>query len=134
MLIFKGNNPILKGMIIPLSLLMIINFGYGGFLAFSRPKHIQTTTEAYNQQAPQVVQSELKKALTDNKNYTTLKPIWAILIVVSVGLFFFFTKEYYKGLSLGLMILFIGFLMIDSLLHNRLKPYLNTLQELLFNQ
>jgi len=75
------------------------------------------------------VQSELKKALTGNKNYTTFKPIWAILIVVSVGLFFFFTKEYYKGLSLGLMILFIVFVIIDSLLHNRLKLYLNAIQE-----
>lgn len=130
----KGNNSLLKGMLIPLSLLAIINLGYGGFLAFSRPKHMQTTTELYQKQATQIIQKELNKSKKDNKNYSNLKPIWTALIVVSLGLFFLFAKEYYKGLSLGLGALFFGFLLIDTLLHQRLKPYLNTLQDLALNQ
>lgn len=128
--ILNGNNPLVKGMLIPLSLLILINIGYGGFLAFSRPKHIISTSKNYASNTTDTFKQELVKAKTDDKNYSTLKPIWAVLFVLSIVLYFIFTKAYYQGLSLGFMLLFLGFFLLDTFLHQRLKPYLNTLQEL----
>ena len=48
-LILRGDNPILKGMLIPMGLVILVNLGYGGFLAYSRPQHITKTQELYSQ-------------------------------------------------------------------------------------
>jgi len=127
--IYSSEAPLLRGMFIPIVLLMIITLGYGGFLAFSRPKHITTTLESYQQQKEQTIEKELKKAQTDNKNYTMLKPIWTILVVVSIILYFVLSQEYYQGLCLGLAELFIGAFLIDNFLHRRLQPYLSLLKK-----
>ena len=42
-------------------------------------------------------------------------------------LFYFFLKEYYQGLSLGLVVLFIGLLITDTFLHHRHTNYLSSL-------
>ena len=89
--VIRGNNSLLKGILIPISLLTIVNLGYGSFLALSRPKHITAATELYQEQASQVIQSELDKAQRDHKNYSNLNPIWAVLIGVSLVSFFLFT-------------------------------------------
>ncbi|MFT4646373.1 MAG: hypothetical protein ACI8ZX_002801 [Planctomycetota bacterium] len=131
--IFKSDHSMLKGMMIPLSLLVLIFIGYGSFLTSTRMNHATTNIENYQNNPQEVLQTALKKANTDNKNYTALKPIWGILIVVSISLFFVFTKDDYKGLSLGLLVLFLSALITDSLLHHRLKPYLEFLNQLMKN-
>jgi hypothetical protein len=125
--IFKNENTVLKGMFMPIALLMVLNLGYGSFVLYSRPKHLEVISKLYQQNRQEAIQKELIKAQADNKNYTTIKPIWAIFIVTSTIIFFFIKNEYYKGLTLGLIFLFVSFLLIDTLLHHRLKPYLEVL-------
>ena len=131
--ILRSDQPMLRGMLIPIGLLLIANLGYGGFLTFSRPSHIQSTIELYNQNPVQAVNKELAKAETDHKSYSTLKPIWVVLIVVAIVLYFVLSGAYYKGLSIGLAGMFLGTLLIDGFLHQRLKPYLEVLRELGIN-
>lgn len=126
-LLFKKEYPLFNGMFIPVCLLVLVNLGYGGFLLYSRPKHVAITSQLYQQNARETVQTELQKAQTDNKNYTLLKPIWTVLIIISVLAFFFINNEYFKGASLGMICLSVGFLLIDTFLHYRLKPYLDML-------
>jgi len=128
--IVKSNNELLKGMLIPLTLLTLINVGYGSFLSFSRPNHLKQTHEQYKVNQSQVIAKELTKANRDSKNYTVIKPIEIILLIVSAFLYFAFSKEYYRGLSMGLMVFFVGTLFLDTLLHQRLQPYLTTLESL----
>jgi hypothetical protein len=126
----KSDNALLKGMLIPLTLLTFINLGYGSFLSFSRPNHLKQTQEQYKVNPSEVITQELTKAKRDNKNYAVIKPIEIILLIVSALLYFAFSKEYYRGLSMGLMVFFVGTLLLDTLLHQRLKPYLTTLESL----
>jgi len=128
--ILTSNHTLLKGTLIPIGLAVLILVGYGSFLAFSRSGHLETTRAAYLENQEQAIQQEYKKALVDNKNYTMLKPIWIGLIIVSAILFIVVKTDYLKGLSLGLIGLFFIALLVDALLHHRLKPYVDFLTEL----
>ena len=81
--ILRGNHALLKGMLIPLGLLFLMKLGYGGFLAYSRPKHLKQTQEQYQTNRSQTVKQELDKANTDHKNYSNLKPVCICLLYTS---------------------------------------------------
>ena len=129
-MILRGDNPVLKGMLIPMGLVILVNLGYGGFLSYSRPQHITKTQELYAQKSSDTVAKELAKAETDNRNYTVIKPVWATVMVIALILYFVVTKDYYKGLSMGLMGLALFGFLLDTFLHANLKPYLNLLRQL----
>lgn len=128
--ILKNDNSILKGSLIPLCLVVVICAGYGGFLTFSRPGHIVKTEKNYLRDPKMAVETELAKAVKDNNTYSLLKKIWPILIMVTAGLYYVMPSDYLKGLMIGMMTLFIAGLIIDSLLQDRLHPYLMVLKEL----
>ncbi len=128
--ILKSNHTFLKGSLIPLGLAITILIGYGSFLAFSRSEHLVNVKTEYIENNEKAIQQEYEKAAKDNKAYSTLKPIWVILITISSVLFYFCKTDYLKGLSVGLIGLFLIALIIDSLLHHRLKPYFEILSSL----
>ena len=128
--VLTNSHTLLKGTLIPMGLAVLILVVYGGFLAFSRSGHLEKTSNAYAENQQQAIQQEYNKAIADNKNYTMLKPIWVGLIIISAILFFVFRTDYLKGLSLGLIGLFLIALIVDSLLQYRLKPYLEILNQL----
>jgi len=127
--IFKSNHLFFKGTLIPLGLLLVIMMGYGGFLAFTRPGHLQKVELLARENPQEAFNAEHAKAEKDNKAYTMLKPIWIGLILVTAGLYFVFPTYYLKGLSAGLISLFLAVFIIDSALHYRLAPYLQALSE-----
>jgi hypothetical protein len=129
-LIVRGENPILKGMLIPLGLIVLIGLGYGGFLSFSRPGHLVEVQKMYQNNPQQVISQELVKAERDNKNYTMIKKIWPILIAIAALLLYFLHGDYARGILIGLLMVFVFGLILDTFLHQRLQPYLNVLQEL----
>ncbi|MEM7656836.1 MAG: hypothetical protein AAF399_11960, partial [Bacteroidota bacterium] len=55
-------------------------------------------------------------------------PIWTVVIIVCLGLFIFLPGEYWKGLSLGVLLMFVGLLFLDTFLHHNLAPYLEALR------
>ncbi|MBC8181575.1 hypothetical protein H8E88_10675 [candidate division KSB1 bacterium] len=122
-MILKNGNELLSGTTIPLAFILLIFFGYGGFMAFGRPAHLDKVTVAINTNEADTIKMEAEKAQKDHRMYSILKIIWSILIVVAVGLYFIFTKDYYKGLAIGLIALFFATLVVDTVLHHRLKIY-----------
>ena len=98
-------------------------------LIFSKPKDLEEKTRQFQINAEKTLKTEEEKVKADNKSYTMTKYIWAGLLIVSVVCFFVFTKEYNQGLSLGFTVMFLGMLLIDAFLHNRLKVYLAILIE-----
>jgi len=128
--IFKGTNEILRGMLIPLGLLGIMFLGYGVFQAFGKESHLTKVTESYKENTQNTIQKEYEFAQKGDKSFTRLKPIWALLIVVSVALYFIVSKDYFKGLAIGLMVLFLSTLILDSVMHYRLKTYLKGITEI----
>lgn len=128
--IFKNNHPILKGTLIPIGLSVLILIGYGSYLAFSRPGHLENVKTVYAENQENAIHQEYEKASKDNKAYSTLKPIWIVLIIISALLFFVFKTDYLKGLSIGLIGLFFVALIVDTMLYYRVKPYLEALTKL----
>ncbi|MDQ0593508.1 hypothetical protein QFZ37_001877 [Chryseobacterium ginsenosidimutans] len=127
-LLLKSGNALSRGMVIPLSVLFLIIAGYGSYLVISRTKNTEQIENQFRQNAGQTIESQYQKATKDEKDFTLLKSIWGAMIVVSIVLYFF-TKEYYRGLSLGLAVMFVGLLITDTFLHYRLNQYRNVLQE-----
>jgi hypothetical protein len=126
--IMRSDDPLYRGTLIPIGLLLVLLLGYGGFLAFSRPGHIQKISQLYKKSPEEAKEVELKKASNDHRNYSLAKKIWPFLIILSAIGFMLFTADYYKGLSIGLLIAFISVLIVDITLHHRLTPYLEYLQ------
>ena len=129
-MIFRSNSELLKGALIPLSFVVLAFLGYGGFLAFTRQAHTQSVQELLKNDPQKAIDQEFEKAERDHKTYSRLKPIWAILIVVSLVLFFVLKTPHQKGLCLGLITMFFLVLVLDTTLHNRLKPYYAELSKL----
>ena len=127
--IIKGQNDLLKGTLIPLGFMLVILFGYGGFQTYKRPAHLQKVKEVYQQNPQKAINAEYEKAIKDHNNYSMLKRVWTVLIVLSAIGFFLFSKEYFKGLSIGLIALFLTTLIVDSILHQHLLVYLEYLKK-----
>ncbi len=126
--ILKGDQAILKGMIIPLGLMVLIQLGYGGMQVFYRPTHIGKVEKLIQENPQAALDKELAKAQNDDRVYTMAKRVWPILILLSIVLFFVFSSDYLKGLSVGLMALFMSILILDLVLHYRLETYLRALE------
>ncbi len=126
--ILRNDHAILKGTVIPLSLITLLGIGYGGFLSFSRPGHAKKVAELYESNPQQAVAAELEKAQRDAKAYTTIKKVWPVLIALAALMFYFVSKDYFKGLSIGLVATFLYGMILDTILHHNLQPYLEALQ------
>lgn len=128
-LIFKSDNPLLRGALIPVIVLLAINLGYGAVLV-SRPSTSQSVEAAFRQNENETRVQQVEKATKDAGAFASLRPIWAALIAISLVSFLVLANDYYRGLSLSLAALFLGALIIDSFLHHRLVVYAGALQGL----
>lgn len=128
--IFRGQHEILRGALIPLGLMVVALGGYGGYQVTSRPGHIAKVQKLAENNPKEALQAEQTKAAKDHKAYSTLKPVWMVLIVVSVLLAFLLKGNYQKGLGMGLIALFLTLLALDSTLHYRLQHYMSALSQL----
>lgn len=126
--IFKSDNVFLRGTLIPLSFLLVVLLGYGGSMLYSRPMYLKQATEQYQSDPNAAHSQQLAKAEKDNKAYSNLKPVWAIIISICAILLIVFTSPYYKGVALGIIVTFSALFVVDATLHSRLKPYLEFLQ------
>ncbi len=129
--IIKSNHELLQGALIPLGLMLMIFLGYGGYQTFGRQSQITKVTAVYEESPEKALKQEYDKALKGDKTFKTLKIVWSVLIVLSVIVYFIFSKDYFKGLAIGLMALFLTTLIVDSILHYRLETYLKGLTEMI---
>ncbi|BAP31012.1 uncharacterized protein CHSO_1975 [Chryseobacterium sp. StRB126] len=124
-----SHNVLLKGMLIPLSLLLVLNLAYGGYLLLTRTKNVQETQRLYDKNDQQTLEKELHDKEKDDKSYLVFTRIWASFVIISVVLYFLSGKDYLKGLSLGFILMFFGLLVVDTHFHSRLKVYYSFLQK-----
>lgn len=129
-MIFKSEHDVLKGTLIPIALMLLVFLGYGGFVAFSRPGHLEKVKTTYAESPVKALEMEQEKALRDHAAYSRLKPIWVVLIAVA-AILYFLGGEYLKGLSIGLIGMFLSVLIVDTTLHHRLGFYKAGIEKLL---
>lgn len=117
-----------RGAILPFTILQVVLLGYSGFQMAMRPKHIEKVTIAIQVNLDHAVQMELDKSKKDDKIYKMIKMVWAALFVVALFLFLVSKNDFGKGMSIGFVIFFGFAYVFDSLLHSRLKTYLEGLE------
>ena len=128
LMIIKNQHELLQGMLIPLALMLLIFFSYGGYQILVRPTHIDKVRKIHQENPQKAQKKEYDKAMKDHQIYSVLKKVWAVLIMLLVIAFFFVSSNYLKGLSIGFIGLFLTTLILDSILHYRLLNYLQFLK------
>lgn len=129
-MIFRSNHEFLRGSLIPLGLAVSVLCGYGGFQVFGRPPHIKVVAELEAENLSAAKEKELTKSLKDDRIYGMAKKLWAVLIIICALAFFLVSSEYFQGLAVGFMLLFVTMMFVDATLHHRLKVYLDALNQL----
>jgi hypothetical protein len=128
--IVKSQNELLKGSIIPMSLLLMTLIGYGGYILYSRPAHVKQSISLYQQSEKEAIVKEQTKHINDNKAGKTLLKIYPILMIVSIVALLFISNPYYKGMSIGFAVLFIAIYIMDYGFVSRSDLFLSFLTEL----
>lgn len=123
-IILKSSNVLLRGMTIPITLLLAVSLCYGGYLLINRPKSVEVTKMRYQMHPDETHKSEYQKGKSASNDFVILKKIWVVSIIIFCVSYLLVDTEYYKGLLLGFILLFAGLLFIDTFLHNRLIRYL----------
>jgi len=128
--IFRSQNELLKGALIPLSLLLVVLMGYGSYILYSRPAHAVESIERYQKSKIDGIEQEKAKHINDNKaGKTLLKYVYPLLTLLSVTGLLIFSRPYYKGMAVGFIFLFASTYVIDSGFVSRSDKFLEYLNE-----
>ncbi len=129
--IFGSQNELLKGAMFPLGLLLVILIGYGSYILYSRPTHAKESIALYQKSKTEAIEKEKVKHISDNKTgKTLLKYVYPILILLSAVALFLVSSQYYKGMTLGFVLLFVSTYIMDNGFVSRSDAFLNFLNNL----
>ena len=129
--IVRGQNALLKGSLIPLGLLLVVLLGYGGYILYSRPAHAKERISLYQKSKSEAIEKEKTKHINDNKaGKTLMKYVYPVFMIVSAIALLFVTDQYYRGMALGFILLFLSTYSIDNGFVTRSDAFLNFLNNL----
>jgi len=128
-LAWKNGGEMLRGMIIPLVLITLMNLGYGSFMQSHRAG-IAKQVAAQSEADPEGVKStEYARISKDCKNYGLMNYVWTVMVAVGIILIFFSSSSSWKGAALGIILLASSGFVVDNFLHQRAESYLNAIRE-----
>jgi len=129
--IFRSNNDLFRGALIPLGLLLVLLIGYGGYILQSRPAFASNSIEQFENSKEEAIVQTREKHINDNKAGKTLtKMVYPALMLAAVIALFFVTAPFYKGLALGFILLFVATYVIDSGFISRSDAFVEYLDDL----
>ena len=111
------------GMIIPLLLFGLAGIGGGAGLAYRTSKQIPELTNLYQADKPAFAAQEEARMQKVNANWPRLKLAYAVIIVISLGLFFLVKKDWMTGLTLALILVCAILLIVDVFAEKRAIIY-----------
>ncbi|MEL6592482.1 MAG: hypothetical protein AAFQ68_20455 [Bacteroidota bacterium] len=112
--IFRSQNELLKGALIPLSLLTLVLIGYGSYILYSRPAHARDSIALYQSTETEAIVKEKEKHINDNKaGKRLIKFVYPSIILLSVIAIFLLSSPYYRGMALGFILLAVSTYIID---------------------
>ena len=130
-MILRSNDTLMRGMMIPLALVTLICIGYGGNLIWSRQAKLKTLITEYQQSPQATIDAEKIRVSKEEKTYTMLKTyVWPLIIVMGLVVYFIMGSDYYKGLGIGISLLGLVGLILDTTLSRRAAIYFDQLQNL----
>ncbi len=125
--IFKYDNKLLKGSVIPVCLAITLLGGYGAFQIIQRPQHLENLKELVAKNPTQALQQEIDKSTTDSNAYKVSTKVWAGLAILCLIIGIVVSKEYYRGMAFGFTFLFFVALIGDTILKYRVDTYIREL-------
>lgn len=128
--IFRSQDEFVRGLLIPFGLIVLVLIGYGGMQVTVRPEHVAKVESLAQENPQEALDKELAKSQNDHKVYSNIVKVWPLFIIAAIILFYLISSSYWKGFSVGIMILFAGMIILDSTLHHRLLKYLDGLNQL----
>lgn len=121
--LWQSASALHRGVAIPLAIVMLVNLGYGGYILKARPALLAETEQVSQEDVTTAIDSEKERAANEIKAYASLKYVWIGLAIVSGLSLFFFTPSFVYGIALGMLILAVSGMTIDSFLMNRISQY-----------
>lgn len=113
--IFRSENELLRGSLIPLGLLLTVLIGYGGYILQSRPEHAKQNIELYKKSPNEAIEKEIEKHVNDNKaGKTLIRFVYPSIILISALLVFFVSSTFFKGMGLGFTVFAVSAFIIDN--------------------
>lgn len=129
--IFRSQNELLKGMLIPLYFLILVLIGYGSYILNSRPAHVTQSIALYEKSEIEAIEKEKEKHINDNKaGKNLMRYVYPTLMFVSVIVLLLISAPYYKGIALGFVLLFVAIFIIDNGFVSRSNAFITYLNEL----
>lgn len=113
--VFRSQNDLLKGALLPMGLLLVVLIGYGGYILYSRPAHAKESTAFYQKSEKEAIEKEKAKHINDNKaGKTLMRYVYPGLILLSALVLFLVSSPYYRGMALGFIVLSVSAYIIDN--------------------
>lgn len=129
--IFRSQNELLKGSLIPFVLLILVLIGYGSYILYSRPAHAQESITLYQSSKTEAIEKEKSKHINDNKaGKTLIKYVYPSLIIIAAISLFFLGSPYYKGMAVGFVLLFVSTYIMDNGFVSRSDAFISFLENL----
>ncbi|MEX1132983.1 MAG: hypothetical protein WEC15_07150 [Flavobacteriales bacterium] len=126
-LAWKNGGEMLRGMLIPLGLIVFINVGYGGFMQRQRPGIVKQVSERYAVDPVSAQADEVARIEKDCRTYAMMNFIWSAFFIVGITLVFMAGANTWKGLGLGFIVLSAAGFVLDNFLHERAEVYLKAI-------
>jgi len=113
--IFRSENDLLRGGLIPLVLLLVVLIAYGGYILQSRPAFASASIDQFATSQEAAITHTREKHINDNKaGKTLIGMVYPALMLISVIALFFVTAPFHKGMALGFIALFVAVYIMDS--------------------
>jgi len=113
-LVLRSQEPLLRGMLVPLCLLLALLLGYGGLVAFGRSARVEKVVSAYAEKPEETIAAEISKHEKDLNFCELLKKIYPVLIILAAVMVLLAPTPYWKGLGVGLVLLFLATYLVDT--------------------
>lgn len=127
--IFRNQNELLRGSLIPLGLLVVMLLGYGGYILYSRPAHAKEGIALYQTNKTEAIAKEKVKHIEDNKaGKTLMRYVYPTIILISAIALFLVSTPYYKGMALGFILLALSTYVTDYGFVSRSDAFLEFLK------
>ena len=120
------------GMIIPLLIFGLAGIGGGAGLAYRTNKQISELTNLYQSDKQAYAAQEQSRMEKVNANWPRLKLVYAVIILISLGLFFFVKKDWCTGLALALILICSILLIVDVFAEKRAIIYTEQIRLIAF--
>lgn len=126
---FRTGNAIFKGTIIPVFIIAALYAVFGVLSIKNYQNRIDSLTERYETSPQTTLEQEHSRAEKEIAGYNgVITKTWPIIMIVGLVLFLVVTKDFVRGLGLGLMLFSLLATIGDLALQTRLEQYLDVIR------